>query len=218
MVMNKIIWIILLAAGVAGLAIIWLLLPELGGFPIDDGFRGYMEGWAGDSATALMKGLNVIGSTAGIVALTLLIAAGTAWRLGIRHAFYLILAMAGGYALNTAIKGSVDRARPSEAWGIAVDGASFPSGNAMVGMILFGLTAAFVIGRSAMAGWSKGIVATACFVMIALLGLGRLYFHVHYLSDILAGYCSGLIVLAAAMLLPAGDAGRAGRKGMRRLW
>ncbi len=213
MVMNKIIWIILIAAGAAGLAMIWALLPEQGGFPFDDGFRDMMEGWAGESTTALMKGLNVIGSTAGIVALTLLFAAMIGWRLGLRQALMLVGAMAVGYGLNAIIKGNVDRVRPAEAWGIVVDGASFPSGNAMLGIILFGLTAAFVLSRSAMAGWSKGLVAAACVAMIALLGLGRLYFHVHYLSDIVAGYCAGLIVVAGTMLLPAGRAGRAAGKG-----
>lgn len=216
MVSNYKIWIILLAASAAGLAIIWAMLPEEGGLTVDDGFRGFMEGWAGAPATAVMKLLNGIGSTAGLIVLSILVAAMIGWRLGLRQALLLVGAMAAGYALNTLLKGIVDRVRPSEAWGIAVDGASFPSGNAMLGMILFGLTAVFVMNRSKSASWARAIVAVACVAMILLLGLSRLYFHVHYLSDIAAGYCAGLLVIAGTMLLPGGNAGRYSWKGMGR--
>ncbi|MDQ6418154.1 phosphatase PAP2 family protein [Paenibacillus sp. LHD-117] len=181
---------------------ICVTLPEQGGYAMDRSFQTYMAGWRGESATAAMKALSGIGSTAGIIAITLAVAAIVGWRMGWRHAAILIGAMIAGYGLNAVLKAGIGRVRPSDAWGIAVDGASFPSANAMLGMILFGLLAMFAVARSGMRGWLKGTMAAICFLMILLLGLSRLYFHVHYLSDILAGYASGLAIVAGAMLLP----------------
>ncbi|WP_214629827.1 phosphatase PAP2 family protein [Paenibacillus agaridevorans] len=217
MVANKTIWFILLLTGAAGLAILWSTLPAQGGYAIDVDFHAYMARWASDGWTTFMKALDKVGSTAGLVALTLLIAAIMGWRLGLRQSVHLIGAMAAGYVLNTAIKAGVDRARPVQAWGIEVDGSSFPSGNAMLGLILFGLTGLFILSKRSVIGWQRGMIAALCGVIILLLGLSRLYFHVHYLSDIAAGYAGGLIIVAAVMLLFREGGHIPERKGRRRL-
>lgn len=107
----------------------------------------------------------------------------------------------GGYVLNTLLKNWNARIRPEEAWGVTADGASFPSGNAMLGIVIFGLILyAIWQGRGASRQLKAGM-AILLAVLVVLMGLSRVYFHVHYITDVLAGYSAGLVVVSATILL-----------------
>lgn len=214
--MNRKIWSIVLTASAAIFALLWATLPEKGGSPLDNSIVPLMEGLRGETMTAVMKAISGIGSTAGLVVATLLAAVLIGWQINWRQSLLLIGAMAVGYGLNTAVKHMVDRARPDEAWGIVADGASFPSANAMLGFVLFGMVAVLVASRPELRNSFRGFNLAVCIIMIILLGASRLYFQVHYLSDILAGYSAGLAIIAAANLLPGGGGSRQTRKGSYR--
>ncbi|PDM40531.1 MULTISPECIES: phosphatase PAP2 family protein [unclassified Geobacillus] len=97
----------------------------------------------------------------------------------------VLVAVGGGYGLNTFIKDLVGRARPPFAQG--VHGFSFPSGHAMVGSIYLLLIAYFLSKevKKASQRWAIFFI----FGLLALLtGLSRLSLQVHYPSDVLAGF------------------------------
>nr|ABQ12440.1 PAP2-like 2 phosphatase [Parageobacillus toebii] len=108
----------------------------------------------------------------------------------------VLVAVGGGYGLNTFIKELVGRERPPFAQG--VHGFSFPSGHAMVGSIYLLLIAYFLSKEVKKASQRWAIFSI--FGLLALLtGLSRLSLQVHYPSDVLAGLLLGIAYLFACI-------------------
>jgi undecaprenyl-diphosphatase len=108
----------------------------------------------------------------------------------------LLLAVALGYALSTVFKIYFHRARP-DLWEIVArpQSYSFPSGHAMVSMIVYGISAYLLEAAFPRYRWIFRIAAAA---LILLIGASRLYLGVHWPSDVLAGYALGLIIVFVA--------------------
>jgi membrane-associated phospholipid phosphatase len=107
-------------------------------------------------------------------------------------------ALAGGALLNLALKAAFERARPEFDTPLAVAlGWSFPSGHAMGAMVAYGMAAYLLVlhfGRSA----APAIVAVASALVLAV-GFSRIYLGVHYFSDVVGGYLSGIAWLAVCV-------------------
>ena len=118
-----------------------------------------------------------------------------------RHALALLLAMGGGWALNELLKAYFQRPRPTSAL-LYQYGLSFPSGHAMMSTAFYGCLAWLLAREYGRWGWAGVLLGWA-----GLVGLTRVYLHVHYLTDVLAGYAGG----AAWLLLLRAALGLAGR-------
>ncbi len=94
----------------------------------------------------------------------------------------------------------VVRARPAGSL-IAETGFSFPSGHAAVSLVFFALIymsfASLVPERYRALRW---IFLAIVIIMPMLIGFSRVYLGVHYLSDVLAGFIFGAIIVALARL------------------
>ena len=102
-----------------------------------------------------------------------------------RYAIELLASMGGGLVLNELLKAYFHRDRPTTAL-IHQYGLSFPSGHAMMSMAFYGCLAWLAVqhGRH----WG-GAVALVCFAI--LIGLTRVFLHVHYPTDVVAGFAGG---------------------------
>lgn len=98
--------------------------------------------------------------------------------------------------LNVVLKALVERPRPEEmARLVDAAGYSFPSGHSAVSMAAFGFLAWFIWhGRGPMALRTAG--AMSLVGLAVLIGASRVYLGVHYLSDVLAGFCEAGMWLA----------------------
>ena len=98
-------------------------------------------------------------------------------------------------ALNVLLKQLVQRPRPDGFRLIAETGYSFPSGHSMVAMAFYGLLAWMVwhYERDRFVRW---LCVIGFGLVIALIGISRIYLGVHYASDVLAGFCVSLAWLA----------------------
>lgn len=84
------------------------------------------------------------------------------------------------------------RARPQNSL-IEATGYSFPSGHVSVSVVFFGLFIyLYSFGKSLR---TKIISYTLFFILIFVVGVSRVYLRVHWLTDILAGFLVGGIVL-----------------------
>lgn len=99
-----------------------------------------------------------------------------------------------GYGLNYFIKYLVERERPRILAVVEGEGFSFPSGHAMVSMVVYGLFIYFFVKytKSVHAAiWINAIGITA----IIFIGLSRYMIRVHYLTDVVGGFAFGFIFL-----------------------
>ncbi len=111
----------------------------------------------------------------------------------------LAVCMAGGLALNVAMKLAFHRARPVfDQPLLTLTSYSFPSGHVLGGTILYGLIVVWVFARTPKPGWRLLAIGLAA-VAIALVAFTRLYLGVHYLTDVGAAFLEGIAWLTLSL-------------------
>ncbi|HNY64058.1 MAG TPA: phosphatase PAP2 family protein [Deltaproteobacteria bacterium] len=108
-------------------------------------------------------------------------------------------AILGGQLLNVLLKIIIQRQRPTDINALVhAGGWSFPSGHAMMSTVFYGMAAYFLVRSTGSWRMRVAWVALSGFMML-LIGLSRVYLHVHYLSDVLAGFAAGLFWLTVCI-------------------
>ncbi|MWC28099.1 phosphatase PAP2 family protein [Paenibacillus sp. MMS18-CY102] len=181
---------------VALFGVLALTLPEAGPSRVDERVAQGVRTIAGNSGEECWRSVTQLGSSVAIV-----YAAWFGWRNRTISALLIPMAGAAAYGVNQVLKAIVDRPRPVGAWGIEVDGSSFPSGNAMLAMAVYGTIAVSFVLYAAASRAVKATVGAVGFLIIIAVGFSRLYFSVHYFTDILAGYAAGGSIMLAALHL-----------------
>ena len=93
---------------------------------------------------------------------------------------------------NKIIKNLVARPRPIERL-VEVSGFSFPSGHAMNNTAIY-LMLAFCIIPYCKTTLQKVITFIVLGAFPLIMGISRIYFNVHYFSDVVCGWCLGVII------------------------
>ncbi|HEX8272342.1 MAG TPA: phosphatase PAP2 family protein [Longimicrobiaceae bacterium] len=128
-----------------------------------------------------------------VVAMTVAISSVFLWVTRHRYSVALLwVALLGSGLITRTLKTVFDRPRPDVfPWQAHyVDHGSFPSGHATTSMVVY-LTLAYLVGRLADTRRLRALTLLVAAVLIALIGLSRLYLGVHYPSDVIAGYAVG---------------------------
>lgn len=108
------------------------------------------------------------------------------------------IAAVGAIGLNYLLKVLFGRARPALwKWLIDVSHYSFPSGHAMVSMVIYGFIG-YILAKQ-FPQW-RGQIFALTVVLIVAIGFSRLYLGVHWPTDVAAGYAAGLVWLIACLL------------------
>lgn len=111
-----------------------------------------------------------------------------------RDALWLSGCASSGYVLMRLLKALFDRPRPQVVpHAILVTDASFPSGHAMLAAITY-LTLAALITGNRPARYRRAariFVWSMASLLILAIGLTRVYFGVHWPTDVLAGWIAG---------------------------
>ncbi|MGX6962638.1 phosphatase PAP2 family protein [Vagococcus xieshaowenii] len=112
------------------------------------------------------------------------------------EAYWLVLntALISGVG-NYLIKFLYSRERPSVEHLIYADHYSFPSGHAMISILLWG-TIFLILLPYAKGSWKIKTLQAFCIIFALLIGISRNYLGVHYPSDIIGGYLLGASWLA----------------------
>jgi undecaprenyl-diphosphatase len=114
-------------------------------------------------------------------------------------ALLLLVATAGGLLLDLVLKLRFDRPRPHVfTWGTHAMSSSFPSGHAMSATIVYS-TVAYLAARLQKRRWARWLTMFVAALVILLICGSRVYFGVHYPSDVLAGVVIGLAWAAFCM-------------------
>ena len=142
--------------------------------------------------TPIMQSFSGIASPV-VLAVMLLVV--EAFAPGRRPGFCAGINLVLSVGLCLVLKQLVQRARPDESIRLVSEtGYSFPSGHSMVAMAFFGFLMWMVLHYE-----KDRMVRTLCTIgfaaVILLIGLSRVYLGVHYLSDVLAGFCVTVVWL-----------------------
>lgn len=109
-------------------------------------------------------------------------------------ALWWVLALAGNGLLNLGLKALFARARPEFVHELThAAGWSFPSGHSSGALVGYGMLA--VVVCQGLPPRARLPVLLVAVVLVLTIGLSRIALHVHYLSDVLAGFCSGALWL-----------------------
>ncbi len=106
-------------------------------------------------------------------------------------------AMPGGYALLSLMKYLIGRPRPPDAL-FKVPGYSFPSGHAMMSTIFF-LFILKVFSSDFKSSFFRTIFIILTITFPIAISFSRLYFNVHWLSDIVGGIIIGIFWLSLSL-------------------
>lgn len=108
------------------------------------------------------------------------------------------ITLAGNGLLIRLLKWVFQRERPLHEHGLLIEqGWSFPSGHASGALVAYGMLA-YLLVRSTPRGWHLLIVCAAI-ALILLIGFSRVFLQVHYFSDVIAGYMSGMAWLVVCV-------------------
>lgn len=80
----------------------------------------------------------------------------------------------------------------------AAQGYSFPSGHATMSITFYGLII-FLVWRNKVSLWVKWSLTIILAALINFIGISRVYLRVHYASDVIAGFCVGLMWLLLSL-------------------
>jgi len=110
-----------------------------------------------------------------------------------RTALFIFLAVALGQGISSLLKFSVSRPRPELVSHLATETSmSFPSGHAMLSTVTY-LTLGVLAARFLRGRVTRIYVLSLAILVTLMVGVSRVYLGVHWPSDVLAGWCAGLV-------------------------
>lgn len=189
-----------LTAAVGGLIFFGWLADEMSegdtrGF--DETARSFVHEFAAPALTGVMQIFSFLGSTVFL----------TIFGVGIFIVFWLLkrhraaaffaITMAGASILLFALKIAFQRARPEPYFDTLLPASySFPSGHSLLSFCFYGVLAAIITARVE-SRLLKVIIWSCAALLVAFVGLSRVYLGVHYPSDVLAGYTAAFVWVVA---------------------
>lgn len=144
--------------------------------------------------------ITALGSSALLILATLAVLGFLALRRHWHQVVFVSIAIAGGAILGQVLKYTIGRERPFFAAGQVLDSPSFPSGHAMMSVILW-LTLGALLARLEPYRWLRSYIYMVALVIVLLVGVTRVYLGVHYPTDVLAGWTAGLVWAMTVWLL-----------------
>ena len=183
---------------VAGLTLLARLYTVL---PFDVWFTQELQEHQWSLVTRLMVAVSAIGytpwSAITIVAGTVLVGVLLGWRDGL----YLLVITGVQGLVNALIKTAIGRPRPIDSLVdvfVPVHGFSFPSGHVMFYTVFFGFLLFLTVTRLPQS-WLRWVIAVPLAALVLLVGSSRIILGAHWLSDVLAAYLLGLVLLVVAI-------------------
>jgi undecaprenyl-diphosphatase len=130
-----------------------------------------------------------MGNAETVVPVTLLILAYLLFKKQYRRSLVLLFSVGGAALANVVLKYFFQRDRPSLWESLLTETSySFPSGHAMVSCALI-TCIVLLLWRTS---WRVAAIVFGA-ILIVLIGVSRLYFGVHYPTDVLAGWSVGFL-------------------------
>jgi membrane-associated phospholipid phosphatase len=165
----------------------------------DNRALAFIAGYVTNINTNVMQSFTFLGTHIFLIPANLLL---TAWFLFIkkRHWYSIkVPAVAlSSLLLMLNLKLIFHRERPDTPLLQVAKGFSFPSGHALMSVTFYGLLV-LIVWQNVKQAWLKWTLSVFLILLIAAVGLSRVYLRVHYASDVLAGFAVGLVWLLLSL-------------------
>lgn len=157
----------------------------------DSAIRSWVHQYSSPAMTTAAQVASWLGeygvAIAFVLALVLFLFFG--WR---RAALWLTITQAGALVLNVSLKYAFHRPRPTPFFGPLPHTYSFPSGHALFSFCFYGVLAGLLADRI-QSRLVEAVIWVAAAILVAAIGLSRIYLGVHYPTDVVAGYLTAAI-------------------------
>lgn len=168
---------------------------------VDATVFNFIAGHVSDIRTDIMQFFTFLGTHTFLIPANLLL---TAWFLFMRkrrwNSIKIPAVALSSLLLMFILKLIFHRERPLTPLLAQAKGYSFPSGHALMSVTFYGLLI-FIVWQSSKPIWLKWLLSTSLFLLIIIIGISRVYLRVHYASDVLAGFCIGLMWLLLSLVI-----------------
>lgn len=183
----------LLALVAAGLTV------TLGGLVgLDTSVRDWLVERRSPALTAVLTAFTTLGSSVVLVSLTFSVTVFLATTRRRAEAGLVAGATAGALILWPLLKNLIERARPADAHLVQVSSWAYPSGHSLASIVVFGVLG--VLGyRRARTRAARVTIAVTAAVLVAAVGVSRVYLGVHWPTDVLAGWLFGAVWLSVCL-------------------
>lgn len=190
---NKISTFSIVATCLAVFFALWLMVEMGHASLIDDPVRNAVISMRSGWLTPIMKAITYMGNWQTITAICLVLLALRKTR--ITYGVPLSIGALFVSLANKGIKAIVMRPRPDQAMFLIEQGGwSFPSGHAITSMFFFGMLI-WLIRRNMTNRRLANILTVLLTIPMVLIGVSRVYLGVHYPTDVLAGWCLGIVTI-----------------------
>ncbi|WP_201007772.1 phosphatase PAP2 family protein [Paenibacillus glycanilyticus] len=152
-----------------------------------------------DAMTVVMRVFTELGSEYLVILIVIAFSSLFAFIGYRRELIFYLGVIVSSALLNLVLKTIFHRTRPDINRIIEAYGFSFPSGHSMSAFTLYGITIYF-LWKHLKYGWMRAVVILVGIVIIAMIGISRIYLGVHYPSDVVGGY----LVSAAWLMMSIG--------------
>ncbi|HEY2493430.1 MAG TPA: phosphatase PAP2 family protein [Paenibacillus sp.] len=182
-----------------GFALIAILVGEQNIAGFDNRLISLIQGQENVYLTPIMKFFTFIGSGLPITIITIMIMVVLYAVLKFRwELLFFVGVVVGSALLNVVLKLIFHRARPTLHRIVEANGYSFPSGHSMAAFTLYGILC-FLLWKHARVALTRTLLIVIGSIMIAAIGVSRIYLGVHYPSDVVGGYLASGTWLAVSI-------------------
>ncbi len=166
---------------------------------LDLAIRNQVHAYASPPVTRAMIFISFLGGDGLTAAAILSVIAFLAlhWR---RAALWMVVTILGAVVLDLSLKYAFHRPRPVPFFVPVPYTYSFPSGHSLFSFCFYGVLAGLLAGRM-QSRLGRILVWTLAAVLVAAIGLSRIYLGVHYPSDVIAGYLAAALWVSTLLAL-----------------
>lgn len=179
-----------LFGGVIAFSMMERRLAEQHGLPFDEPLLEWFRNHRSPRVTRAVRAVTELGSGRFLAMVSVAASAGLLLRGNVHAARFVAITASGAGLMNRGLKAIYRRERPDVSLHLSqTTGFAFPSGHSMASAAIYGSLAVVAFTRFPSLRWRALAAATG---LVGAIGASRAYLHVHYPSDVIAGWGLGL--------------------------
>lgn len=167
---------------------------------LDEEMFGILSDTISPSRTRIFKDISFLGSHRFLIPANLILIAIFIIKKYYWWAFRVGMVSLSSLGLMSLLKNLVQRNRPSMPLVDGITNFGFPSGHAFMSVAFFGIL--IVWAKESVTGkLHQTLIILFYIIMVLLIGFTRIYLRVHYTSDVIAGWSTGILWLVTCLFL-----------------